>query len=82
MERCTSASPTISRAASMNIRTNCTQASLRYAVVLLVWYERYDDPSNAIMREKQLKKWRRDWKIRLIEESNPEWIDLFAGITG
>jgi len=53
----------------------------RYGVTLLVWYECYDDPENAITREKQLKKWRRDWKVRLIEESNPEWIDLYLGIT-
>jgi putative endonuclease len=46
----------------------------------LVWFEVYDDPVNAITREKELKKWRRDWKIRLIEEQNPDWRDLYAGI--
>jgi hypothetical protein len=46
----------------------------------LVWYEIYDDPVNAITREKELKKWRRDWKIRLIEGTNPNWADLFEGI--
>ena len=54
----------------------------RYGVTLLVWYECYDDAITAIMREKQIKKWRRDWKIRLIEESNPEWGDLYVGIAG
>jgi putative endonuclease len=54
--------------------------SKRYDVDRLVWFELHDDPSAAIVREKQLKKWRRDWKIRLIEESNPEWIDLYDGI--
>lgn len=49
----------------------------RYAVDKLVWFEIYDDPTSAIAREKELKKWRRDWKIRLIEESNPQWIDLY-----
>jgi putative endonuclease len=44
----------------------------RYAVGKLVWFEIYDDPTSAIAREKELKKWRRDWKIRLIEESNPQ----------
>ena len=39
----------------------------------LVWFEIYDDVSTAIAREKELKKWRRDWKIRLIEEQNPGW---------
>jgi putative endonuclease len=52
----------------------------RYDVKILVWFETYDDPANAIAREKDLKKWRRDWKIRLIEESNPEWADLYDGI--
>ena len=49
----------------------------RYGVDRLVWYEGYDDPSEAIAREKALKKWRRDWKIRLIEEFNPLWTDLY-----
>ena len=48
----------------------------KYGVDRLVWIECHDDPSAAIAREKQLKKWRRDWKIRLIEEENPDWIDL------
>jgi putative endonuclease len=46
----------------------------------LVWFEIYDDPATAISREKELKKWRRDWKIRLIEEQNPEWRDLYETI--
>jgi putative endonuclease len=44
----------------------------RYNVSLLVWFEIYDDPVTAISREKELKKWRRDWKVALIEVSNPE----------
>jgi putative endonuclease len=40
----------------------------------------YDDALTASAREKELKKWRRDWKIRLIEEQNPEWVDLYLGI--
>jgi putative endonuclease len=50
----------------------------RYGVDRLVWFEQYDDVLNAIAREKQLKKWRRDWKIKLIEEDNPDWSDRFA----
>lgn len=42
----------------------------------LVWYEAYNQITEAIAGEKALKKWRRDWKIRLIEEMNPEWEDL------
>jgi putative endonuclease len=53
----------------------------RYNVTKLVWYEPYDDPVNAITREKELKKWHRDWKIRLIEENNPDWSDLYPSIT-
>jgi putative endonuclease len=53
----------------------------QYDVVRLVWFESYDDPTNAIAREKDVKKWRRDWKIRLIEEENPEWLDLYPSIT-
>ncbi len=53
----------------------------RYAVDRLVWFEVYDDPDNAIVREKEIKKWRRAWKLRLIEESNPQWIDLYAQIS-
>jgi putative endonuclease len=53
----------------------------RYDVGKLVWFEIYDDAITAITREKELKKWRRDWKIRLIEEQNPEWVDLYPGIS-
>ena len=55
--------------------------TVQYNVVRLVWFESYDDPTNAITREKDIKKWRRDWKIRLIEEDNPEWLDLYPSIT-
>ena len=48
----------------------------RYGVTRLVYMEEYVTPLEAIQREKQLKNWHRDWKIRLIEENNPEWGDL------
>ncbi|NNM74356.1 GIY-YIG nuclease family protein [Enterovirga aerilata] len=51
--------------------------SAKYGVDRLVWYEAYDRIDEAIAREKALKKWRRDWKLRLIEEMNPEWEDLY-----
>ena len=54
--------------------------SARYGVDRLVWFESYDDPTLAIAREKELKKWRRDWKIRLIEELNPDWRDLYPAL--
>jgi putative endonuclease len=53
----------------------------RYGVDKLVWFEVYDDVATAIAREKVLKKWRRDWKIRLIEEQNPGSVDLYPGIS-
>ena len=49
----------------------------KYAVNRLVWFEEHDHPSAAIAREKQIKKWRRDWKISLIERDNPDWADLY-----
>jgi putative endonuclease len=53
----------------------------RYGVDRLVWFEVYDDPTNAIAREKDIKKWRRAWKLRLIEQSNPQWLDLYDQIS-
>ena len=52
----------------------------RYGVYRLVHFESFDDMASAIHREKQLKKWNRDWKLNLIEASNPEWIDLAIGL--
>jgi putative endonuclease len=48
----------------------------RYGIIRLVYFERYSDIHEAIAREKQLKGWNRDWKIKLIERSDPEWTDL------
>jgi len=52
----------------------------KYGVHRLVWYEFHDTAEMAIQREKQIKKWERSWKLRLIEESNPEWKDLYNDI--
>ena len=54
----------------------------RYGVDRLVYYEPFDDPASAIAREKQLKRWRRDWKVRLIEKDNPDWSDLSLTLSG
>jgi putative endonuclease len=54
----------------------------KYDVARLVYFEQFDDPENAIKREKRLKKWNRAWKIRLIEENNPNWDDLYQQIAG
>ena len=53
-----------------------------YDVKRLVWYEQHGNAESAITREKQIKKWNRVWKIRLIEETNPYWNDLYGQITG
>jgi putative endonuclease len=53
----------------------------QYDVHLLVWYQGYDNPTSAIEREKELKKWRREWKVNLIEQDNPNWDDLYPAIT-
>ena len=52
----------------------------KYNITRLVWFEIYDDPISAISREKELKKWKRSWKVQLIEKDNPEWHDLYASI--
>ena len=52
----------------------------KYNVHELVFYEVHDDIEAAILREKQIKKWNRRWKLRLIEEMNPEWRDMYQEI--
>ena len=52
----------------------------QYKVNILVYFEQHGDMYGAISREKLLKKWKRDWKIALIEKNNPEWRDLYSDI--
>jgi putative endonuclease len=52
----------------------------RYGVHQLVWYELHEIMDSAIQREKQLKEWKRQWKLKLIEEANPNWLDLYSTI--
>ena len=52
----------------------------KYNVKKLVYYEQTIDANSAIAREKALKKWKRDWKIQLIEKENPNWEDLYFKI--
>ena len=54
----------------------------KYNVKQLVWYEVHEDILSAITREKQIKKWNRSWKIQLIQERNPQWLDLFNEVVG
>jgi putative endonuclease len=52
----------------------------RHLVTRLVWFECHDSIEAAINREKQIKEWRRDWKVNLIQAMNPEWRDLYNDV--
>lgn len=52
----------------------------RYAVHRLAWFEQHETLEMAFQREKRIKKWNRDWKLNLIEQANPEWVDLAIGL--
>jgi putative endonuclease len=52
----------------------------KYGVDQLVWFEPHESLETALIRERQLKKWKRDWKINLIERDNPRWIDLYQSL--
>lgn len=54
----------------------------QYRVGQLVYYETFDDVEEAIQREKSVKRWKRNWKLSLIEKSNPGWRDLYNEIVG
>lgn len=53
--------------------------SKKYNCNRLVWFEHHTDISEAILREKRIKKWRRAWKVEMIETGNPEWLELDVG---
>jgi putative endonuclease len=53
----------------------------RYDVVRLVWFETHASINAAILREKQIKEWQREWKLNLFRETNPDWDDLYPGLT-
>ena len=52
----------------------------KYKVHNLVYFEKYNDIDEAILREKRIKRWKRNWKIKLIEKNNPEWEDIYHEI--
>ena len=62
------------------LKENPDSFTARYNVSRLVYYEEYRYINDAIAREKQLKEWKRKWKIELIEKENPGWSDLFRGM--
>src|SRR5438093_699721 len=53
-----------------------------YGVKRLVWFEQHESAESAIQREKQIQKWNREWKVRMIEAQNPYWNDLYPQIVG
>jgi putative endonuclease len=64
-------------------RSHCVSGfTERHEVTLLAWYEMHDTMDSAIVREKQIKRWNRAWKLRLIEARNPRWDDLWWEIIG
>ena len=52
----------------------------KYDINKLVWHRQYENVIDAITEEKRIKKWKRAWKIEMIESSNPQWDDLYAGL--
>jgi predicted GIY-YIG superfamily endonuclease len=77
MEYSPSASPTTLHVGPTTTdREPARSSPAKYDVKILVWYEFYRDVKEAIAREKQLKKWQRKWKLKLIEDFNADWADL------
>jgi putative endonuclease len=62
-------------------RTGSMGFTSRYDVTVLVWYEVHESRESAFIRERQIKKWNRNWKLALIEKGNPEWRDLFDDLS-
>lgn len=67
----------ISRVSQHREGLGCT-FTRKYGATRLVWFETHDSIAAAYQREQLIKRWRRDWKIALIEKQNPHWSDLFA----
>ena len=72
-----------SRAAYLEHREELTGGfTKKYGVKRLVWYRDYCDIGDAIVDEKRIKRWRRKWKLEMIEAMNPGWIDLYETLNG
>jgi len=67
-----------SRIFQHKIKENINSFTAKYNINKLVYYEEYQYIQDAILREKQMKKWNRDWKIKLIKKENPTWRDFFT----
>jgi putative endonuclease len=78
MARCTAARRTISPDASGSIRKRAFPGfTAKYAVQRRVWFEVHDTREAAFRRDRQIEKWNRSWKLRLIEAQNPQWLDMY-----
>ncbi len=79
--RSTPVTPTRSQSAFGNTGSKAFPGfTATYGVMMLVWYEVHDSREGAFRRERQIKKWNRAWKIRLILELNPGWLDLYESL--
>ncbi|MEK7203011.1 MAG: GIY-YIG nuclease family protein, partial [Patescibacteria group bacterium] len=67
----------LNRSFQHKLKQNPNSFTAKYKINKLVYFEEYQYIQDAILKEKQLKKWNRDWKIKLIEKENPTWTDLF-----
>ena len=56
-----------------------SQFTQHYSTDMLVWFDETNDVNEALLKEKQIKNWRRRWKVELIEKANPDWLDLSGG---
>lgn len=72
----------IIRRVAQHRRGEASDFTRRYRVHVLVWFEAFETPREAIRREKAIKEWPREWKINLIERDNPHWIDLYPTLPG
>jgi len=70
----------LNRSFQHKIKLHKNSFTAKYNTNMLVYYEVYTDINDAITREKRLKKWKRQWKIELIEKENPTWKDLFEDL--
>ena len=61
-------------------QSTASQFTAKYKITRLVWYETYDLVTDAIQRETNIKHWKRDWKLKLIEDFDPDWNDLYDGL--
>jgi len=80
-ELSTSVRASNSRAAFGSTKRAIPGFTAKYGVDRLVWFETHERLEGALIRERQIKKWKRDWKVNLIERENPHWADLYPSLS-